>query len=101
MPSPGIIVISLLGLIAIRLLLNWSKLRQAPGPALAGITDLWRAYYQYRGLLRVKLLNLHKQHGPIVRYGVNSVSISDPSAINVVYGSRAGFVTVWPPDSFT
>ncbi|KAE9368399.1 cytochrome P450 [Stipitochalara longipes BDJ] len=80
-------------LLASRLFLNWSKLRSAPGPFLAGISDLWRAYYQYNGLLRAKLLQLHKKHGSIVRYGVNSISISDPSAISIIYGSRAGFVT--------
>jgi len=80
--------------VAIRLFLNWRKLNSTPGPFLASISDLWRAYYQYNGLLRGKLLQLHKKHGPIVRYGVNSISISDPSAISIIYGSRAGFVTV-------
>ncbi|KAI5928246.1 cytochrome P450 [Camillea tinctor] len=89
--------VSLLAVLAVligsRLLINWLKLRKAPGPILAGATDLWRAYQQYRGRLREKLVELHSQYGPIVRYGVRSVSISDPEVINVVYGSRAGFIT--------
>ena len=64
-----------------------------PGPFLASFTDLWRAYQQYNGQLRSKLTTLHAKHGPIVRYGVRSVSISDPKAIDILYGSRAGFVT--------
>ncbi|KAI0377727.1 cytochrome P450 [Hypomontagnella monticulosa] len=76
-----------------RILLNWRKLSKAPGPILAGCTNLWRAYQQYHGNLRQKLLDLHSQYGPIVRYGVHNVSISDPEVINIVYGSRAGFTT--------
>ncbi|KAI0107028.1 cytochrome P450 [Nemania sp. FL0031] len=83
----------LLALVSIRLITDWSKLRKAPGPILAGFTDLWRAYQQYNGRMRERILDLHAQHGPIVRYGVRCISISNPEVINVVYGSRAGFVT--------
>ena len=92
--SIQLILLAVGTLVALRLFLNWRKLSSAPGPFLASITDLWRAYYQYNGFLRGNLLQLHKEHGPIVRYGVNSISISDPSAIGIIYGSRAGFVTV-------
>jgi hypothetical protein len=84
----------LLGLLVFRLLLNWNKQRHAPGPLLAGFTDYWAAYHQFRGQLRDKLIELHKEHGPVVRYGVNRISIRDPSAIGIIYGSRAGFETV-------
>ncbi|KAI0178591.1 cytochrome P450 [Hypoxylon sp. FL1284] len=80
-------------LICLRLLANWTKLSKVPGPTLAGCTDLWRAYQQYNGKLREKIMDLHVQHGPVVRYGVRSVSISDPEVITVVYGSRMGFIT--------
>jgi hypothetical protein len=43
---------------------------------------------------QAKFLQFHEKHGPIVRYGVNSISISDPGAMNIVYSSRAGFITV-------
>lgn len=76
-----------------RLLLNFLRLRNIPGPFLASITDLWRARHQWRGSLRANLIRLHEEKGPLVRYGVNSVSINDPSAISIIYGSRAGFVT--------
>ncbi|ETS73694.1 hypothetical protein PFICI_14640 [Pestalotiopsis fici W106-1] len=80
-------------LICVHLLTNWLKLSKAPGPRIAGTTDLWRAYLQYNGKLRQKLIDLHSECGPIVRYGVQSISINDPEVINVVYGSRAGFIT--------
>lgn len=82
------------GLCCWRLYSNWSQLNHIPGPLLAGLSDYWRAWYQRRGELRGKLVELHKQHGPVVRYGVRSVSVNDPSAVDVVYGSRAGFVIV-------
>ncbi|KAI1753109.1 cytochrome P450 [Xylaria castorea] len=83
----------ILALVGVRAVVNWGKLRKAPGPVLAGFTDLWRAYHQYNGKLREKLLELHAKHGLVVRYGVKCISISDPEVINVVYGSRAGFIT--------
>jgi len=92
--SVQVVLLAVGAVVALRLFLNWRKLSSTPGPFLASISDLWRAYYQYNGLLRGELLRLHKEHGPIVRYGVNSISISDPRAISIIYGSRAGFVTV-------
>ncbi|KAI0456033.1 cytochrome P450 [Xylaria acuta] len=83
----------ILALASVRIIVNWGKLRKAPGPVLAGFTDLWRAYHQYNGKLREKLLELHARHGKVVRYGVKCISISDPEVINAVYGSRAGFIT--------
>ncbi|KAK5741900.1 hypothetical protein LTR17_003648 [Elasticomyces elasticus] len=87
-------VAAVLGLlIAYRLYSNWKQLSHTPGPFIAGFTDLFRAFYQYNGKLRDELIKLHSVHGPVVRYGVRSVSISDPSVVDVVYGSRAGFTT--------
>ena len=63
-----------------------------PGPFLARFSDLWRAYKEYNGLLRSELTKLHAKHGPLVRYGVRSISVSDPSVVDMVYGSRSGFV---------
>ncbi|KAI8955740.1 cytochrome P450 [Xylaria longipes] len=83
----------ILALVGVRAIVNWGKLRKAPGPVLAGFTDLWRAYHQYNGKLREKLLELHARHGLVVRYGVKCISISDPEVIGIVYGSRAGFIT--------
>lgn len=88
-------------LILVKLYLNWSKHNSVPGPFLASISDLWRAYHQYRGNLRSKLLLLHKLHGPLVRYGINDISINDSSGISIIYGSRAGFVTVGLPLSIS
>jgi hypothetical protein len=89
--------LALLALCFWRLYSNWSKFNHIPGPFLAGLSDYWRAWYQRRGELRGKLIELHEQYGPVVRYGVRSVSVNDPSAVDVIYGSRAGFVIVSYP----
>ncbi|CAJ2511150.1 Uu.00g067750.m01.CDS01 [Anthostomella pinea] len=91
--SYALLSLLLLGLLCTWLITNWLKLSKAPSPVLAGTTDLWPAYQQRNGQLRTKLIELHARYGPIVRYGVRSISISDPEVINVVYGSRAGFIT--------
>ncbi|KAI0967038.1 cytochrome P450 [Xylaria arbuscula] len=94
MPSTtSFLSLVLLGLVCGRLLINWLHLKKAPGPAIAGATDLWRAYQQYKGRLRGKISDLHAQYGPVVRYGVRSISINDSEVVTVVYGSRAGFIT--------
>lgn len=90
---PALGLFLFLFLLHLRALTNYTHLSKAPGPFLAGTTDLWRAYYQRQGQLRARILDLHRRHGPIVRYGVNSISISDPEVISIVYGSRIGFVT--------
>ncbi|KAK3660662.1 hypothetical protein LTR22_007909 [Elasticomyces elasticus] len=88
-------VAAVLGLLVVyRLYSNWKQLSNGiPGPLIARYSDLYRAYQQYNGKLRDELVRLHSVHGPVVRYGVRSVSISDPSVVDVVYGSRAGFTT--------
>ncbi|KAJ4396915.1 hypothetical protein N0V93_001137 [Gnomoniopsis smithogilvyi] len=86
-------LLTISALIALKLVNNWRKLQRAPGPLLAGITDFWRAWQQYNGKLRSRLVELHEEHGPVVRYGVRSISLSDPSAIDIIYGSRQGFTT--------
>lgn len=81
-------------LLVVKLLYDWRQpgLRKIPGPALASVTDLWRFWHQCNGQLRGRLVELHRKHGPVVRYGVRSVSVSDPGAIDTIYGK--GFKTV-------
>src|ERR1700712_3746038 len=81
-------------ILLLHLFRNWHHLNSIPGPFLASFSDLWRAFHQHKGSLREKLVQLHDIHGPVVRYGVNCVSISDPAAIDVIYSSRANFTTV-------
>ncbi|KAJ9646253.1 hypothetical protein H2204_000916 [Knufia peltigerae] len=42
---------------------------------------------------------LHKQHGPLVRIAHNEVSVSDPSAVKIIYNIKSGFTKTdfYPP----
>lgn len=84
-------------LLCVKLFNNWAQLNKVPGPFLAGLSNLWRGWYQHNGRLRQKLIQLHAQHGPVVRYGVRNVSISDPSVIKVYQGRDSFNVVRSPP----
>lgn len=97
LPTMNIIPTILLALATLcfwRLLNNRRQLNHIPGPALASLSDFWRARLQRNGKLRSELEELHRQHGTVVRYGVRSVSVSNPQVVDIVFGSRAGFVIV-------
>jgi cytochrome P450 len=64
-----------------------------PGPLLSHLTSFHRFSLQRRGLLRSHLLTLHSLHGPIIRYGPRSISLSLPSAINPIYNSQPALPT--------
>ena len=57
-----------------------------PGPLLASYTDLWRFFLVWNRRPEVAHISLHQKHGLLVRLGPNSVSVSDPEAIKVIYG---------------
>ncbi|KAJ5342086.1 hypothetical protein N7541_011210 [Penicillium brevicompactum] len=93
-PNPS--SLSIRGLVALGLLavtkLIWdtyfSSLRCIPGPALARITNVWRALHAYGGHIDRKNVQLHRKYGTAVRVGPNCVSISDPSLIRTIYSTR-------------
>ncbi|KAJ5949664.1 hypothetical protein N7454_001248 [Penicillium verhagenii] len=97
------------GLFALGLLcltkLGWdvffSPLRAIPGPRLAKITDLWRAFHTYRGRVDLKHVELHRKYGTAVQIGPNCVSISDPNLIRTIYSTRNPWKKsdmYWPND---
>lgn len=78
--------------------LRYQKLKNIPGPFLASFTDIWRAYAHNVGSLSTTLLQLHDKYGPLVRIGPNSVSISDPAAVRVIYSNHGLFKKVYQPE---
>jgi cytochrome P450 len=86
----SLITLSVVLSITIHLLRNYITLQHIPGPMLASLTPLWRTYHQHNGTLRRKIITLHKQYGPIVKYAPSTVSIRDASAIQTIYSSVAG-----------
>lgn len=84
----GLAVIGILCVTKLICDIFFSSLRSIPGPSLAKLTDLWRAFYTHGGRVDVKHLELHRKYGPAVQIGPNCVSISDPGLIRTIYSTR-------------
>lgn len=67
-------------------------LRDIPGPFFASISSLWyfRAVRYARG--QDHQLPIHKKYGSFVRITPNQVQISDPAAIETIYGPKYEFI---------
>ncbi|KAF2683060.1 cytochrome P450 [Lentithecium fluviatile CBS 122367] len=66
-------------------------LRHIPEPWLAKFTPLWRIWFVWDGSAHVGYRRLHERYGPIVRTAPNVVNISDPAAINTIFGIGSRF----------
>ncbi|CAE6501004.1 unnamed protein product [Rhizoctonia solani] len=60
------------------------------GPWLAGLSSWWVSYAALAGKQCDALREQHEKYGKFVRIGPNHISISDPDALEAVYGHRSG-----------
>lgn len=76
-------------------------LSRYPGPAIASLTNAWKAYYVYKLVLHERLVELHQQYGPVVRVGPNHLHFWDGDAISTIYkgGRKMGKTEFY--DAFT
>ena len=75
------------------LLKNYYSLRSIPGPILARLTNLYRAYLVYNRSAHENHLRLHKTYGNLVRLGPQCVSVTGSSTfIPQIYGIGKGLV---------
>lgn len=65
-------------------------LNRYPGHPLAAYTDWWRFFDALRRRSEHTHIQLHRQHGDIVRLGPNVLSFADPRAIKIIYGLNKG-----------
>jgi len=75
----------------------FSPLRAFDGPALAKVTDIWRAVATARYNVDVTHRRLHQQYGSAVRIGPNCISISDPNLIRTIYATKNPWMKVTHP----
>ncbi|CVL04878.1 hypothetical protein LB506_006255 [Fusarium annulatum] len=68
--------------------LLFSPLRRIPGPLAAKYTDFYRAYLATKGNVDGHMRAWHQKWGSAVRVGPNTISISDPDLIRVIYTTR-------------
>lgn len=86
-------IVSLLCLLSNVLTTYW-RLRDVPGPLWARVTNLQRVFWVKTGRAHVIHREMHDKYGSFVRFGPNTVSVSDPDAITTLYPMRMGFVKV-------
>lgn len=73
-------------------LLDRKGLRKFPAPAYAAVSSLWRISHNLRCRHFLAIHEAHGRLGTHVRIAPNHVSISDPNAMNDIYGHGAGFL---------
>ncbi|KAI5814526.1 cytochrome P450 [Pyronema omphalodes] len=78
--------------------LYFHPLRHVPGPKLAAITDLYGlSIYLANGRWEEAEYQkfLHRNYGPVVRYGPNTIICSAPSALPIIYHRHADKTTFY------
>lgn len=73
-------------------ILDRKDLRRFPSPSYAAISSFWRIIHNLRNEHFLAVHEAHQQLGTHVRVAPNHVSISDPAAMNDIYGHGAGFL---------
>ena len=66
-------------------------LRAVPGPFLARFSRSWMVKHSWKGDMHRTMIDLHQKHGKLVRIGPRELSVSDLSAIRVIYGAGTKF----------
>ena len=93
LPSRGLLLVYLsFAALFLWNLRSYLRLRRIPGPFLASVTNLSRLSWVYANNAGDKHTLLHRQYGPIVRFGPNMVSVSAPSEINTIYDIHGRFL---------
>ncbi|KAK4507294.1 hypothetical protein PRZ48_001029 [Zasmidium cellare] len=65
-------------------------LNKYPGHPLAAYTDWWRYFDVLGRRAEHTHIQLHRQHGDVVRLGPNVLSFADPRSIKTIYGLNKG-----------
>jgi hypothetical protein len=69
--------------------LTFHPLAKYPGPFLAKITDIYLAYYAYKGSRHLAFHRAHVQYGSYVRLGPNLLSVNTATGLKTIYGFRS------------
>ena len=67
---------------------SYFRLSHVPGPFLARFTNLPRFSWVLTYRAHDIHIALHRQYGPIVRFGPNMVSVGDPREIGTIYNFK-------------
>ncbi|KAL4866190.1 hypothetical protein BDV12DRAFT_187600 [Aspergillus spectabilis] len=75
---------------------GYVNLRQYPSPSFPSFSGLWCLSQILKSTHFMSVYDAHQQYGTHVRIGPTQLSVSDPRALNDIYGHRANF----PKDEF-
>lgn len=74
------------GIVLVHLSRTYVRLRHIPGPFGASFSNLARLSWVWSRRAHEKHIELHRQYGPLVRFGPNMVSVADPKEVPNIYG---------------
>ena len=78
---------------------SYFRLSHIPGPFWAKFTNFPRFSWVLTYRAHEIHIALHRQYGPIVRFGPNMVSVGDPKEIGTIYGFKQSWRKVcWRPN---
>jgi hypothetical protein len=89
--------LSAIVVISFNLVRLWLRLRHIPGPRTAALTNLVRRSWVLTGDAHDIHTALHRKYGTVVRVGPNAVMVSQPKAIDTIYGFKNRLEKVYPP----
>lgn len=92
LPVGWTVIAGLMTLIAFNFVQTYLSLRHIPGPRTAAFTNLFRRSWVLSGDLHERHTRLHRQYGRVVRVGPNAVLVSQPEAIDKIYGFKTKFL---------
>ncbi len=64
---------------------SYYRLSHVPGPFLASLTNISRLSWVVSNRAHDIHTALHRQYGPLVRFGPNMVSVGDPAEVGNIY----------------
>ena len=86
----------------LRISSSYARLRKFPGPMLASVSNLWLLNkFWRREPWPVTSVALHKQYGPVVRYGPNRLMFSDVAATHTILATSNVFEKVGDSEDAT
>ncbi|KAI8934053.1 hypothetical protein NX059_008819 [Plenodomus lindquistii] len=83
----GALLLYISAVVVYRLTLH--PLARYPGPFLAKITDIYLAWYAYKGSRHLAFHQAHLKYGAYVRLGPNLLSVNTATGLKTIYGFRS------------
>lgn len=87
----GILVAVVILMTVFNTLDSYMRLRHIPGPRLAALTNFLRRWWVTTGDAHNIHTDLHRKYGTVVRFGPNAIMVSQPKAIDKIYGFKTRF----------